>query len=194
MTTQMKDTVLFSAEEFTLAEEKGKGLFEPRKHGLSPVMMSTACHRGYVCTYDVAENSLRLYRLLIRLHSPGAAEPSKECTAPVLFGKTPSYSERFNCCEYRGLNAPISFTGTLRLAAHFIRGVDMPFIGHPPIWMFRDVRELQFEKGALVQATDRSMEMAQRRKNQGRLPSEGRGARDGSGLIRWVARLLNRQD
>ena len=69
MTTQMKDTVLFSAEAFDLAEEKGKGLFEPHKHGLSPVLMSTACRRGYLCTYDVVENSLRLHRLLIKLYS-----------------------------------------------------------------------------------------------------------------------------
>ena len=67
MTAQIHDSVNYRNELFMIAAVSGTGLFDPADEGLKPIPFSTACWRGYHCTYEVVEGELQMTRLNIGL-------------------------------------------------------------------------------------------------------------------------------
>ncbi|MCP3167331.1 hypothetical protein [Myxococcus qinghaiensis] len=191
MTAQISDTLIFREQEFVLAAASGEGLFEPPQHGLAPEMISTACYRGYWCTYEVIAESLRLQQLHIGLPPP-AAIAARHGKGPSLFEQLPVYSEQFHCIAYRNLSAPVPFTGGLLLAADFVRELYV-HMGFHPVWKFRRVYELLFEGGTLVQTRDCSSEMARLREKIGTTSLSPRTPHDREEVKRWIAECFNRQ-
>ncbi|WP_426754730.1 hypothetical protein [Myxococcus sp. Y35] len=191
MTAQISDTLIFQGQEFVLAAERGEGLFEPERHGLSPAMISTDCHRGYWCTYEVIAESLRLQQLYIGL-SAQEASAAQNGKGPSLFEQQPVYSEQFHCFAYSTLSAHAPFTGGLLLAADFIRELYV-HMGFHPAWKFRTVHELLFEGGTLVQTRDCSSEIARLREKLGNAALGPRDSRDRKEVERWIAECFTRQ-
>ena len=67
MTFQVHYRFRYQAREFAIAAFPGNGLFVPGAFGLTPVWMSTACYRGYQCTYEVADAMLLIRELQIQI-------------------------------------------------------------------------------------------------------------------------------
>ena len=67
MTFQVHYRFRYQAREFAIAAFPGNGLFVPGAFGLTPVWMSTACYRGYQCTYEVADAMLMIRELQIQI-------------------------------------------------------------------------------------------------------------------------------
>ncbi|WP_342380073.1 hypothetical protein NVS55_10940 [Myxococcus stipitatus] len=185
MTAQISDGLIFQERPFAIAFADGEGLFNPKQHGLSPQMISTACHRGYSCTYEVIAESLCLQRLHIGL-------PQQQVEGPTLFEQRPIYSEKARSFVYRGLAAPIPFTGGLLIAADFIPELYIHG-GFQQVWKYREVHELLFESGRLVQARDCSSEMAHVRENMENPLIGPLGFGDRRRLRQQVAGFLTRQ-
>jgi hypothetical protein len=61
-----------------------KTLFDPKDHRITPVGRCSACWRGYICTYTIADDELLLTELAVWLDG----------TPPVLFGVTPRRIQR----------------------------------------------------------------------------------------------------
>ncbi|WNG46798.1 hypothetical protein F0U60_23755 [Archangium minus] len=158
MTAQISDSVQYTNRTFSLRGVKGSGLFEPRQHGLNPQMVSTACYRGYICTYDVSNGGLFLEELLLGL------EPREELAArhgkgKPLFGRVPRYmGQPHGSVVYEQLHWPTLFSGGLLVATDFIQELSV-HTGIHPAWRFKEVHELLFEEGRLVEAFDCSVAM-----------------------------------
>lgn len=156
MTNQATNQIKYAGQEWDLVGRSGEPLFRPEDHGLFCQGMSTACYRGWVTHYAVSpiDNVLRLSKLLIelddRMHPEGP---------PHLFGQSlASVGEigwETDC--YENLNASISFTGGLLIGRDYQYGGWL-FIAMVPGEEYKEVHELIFRNGTLVQAYDRSLE------------------------------------
>jgi hypothetical protein len=191
MTAQINDTVFYLRREYAIAGINGSGLFDPEEHGISPVMISTACWRGYYCAYQVAEGMLRLKQLHIGLDKEAVAV-AKRGEGPILFGVLPRHDDRKWCFVYDGLRQFVPFTGGLLLAAGLIRGLRVP-AGFHPAWMYEGVRELIFEQGRVVQEADRSKEMAQIREEIVHLPLRPTDPDKRDEIMKWVENCFSRE-
>jgi hypothetical protein len=190
MTAQVNDSILYRLEKYAIAGINGAGLFQPEDHGITPVAISTGCWRGYYCTYEVVDASLRLKQLHIGLNEQDQAA-AERCEGPLLFGAGPSYSESERCFVYDGLQELIAFTGGLLLGAEFIWDFYV-HMGFHPAWKYRTVHELIFEQGRLIGEADRSKDMAQLREGMANRSRESTDPNDRITLGEWIARCFSR--
>lgn len=168
MHVQFSDTVRFLGREFAVAGCDGLGLFEPCQHGLRPVTTSGRLCRGYRCAYVVAAEGLVLDGLAIGLRGRDA-EDARRGRGPALFGRVPLPVEEAidpedDECDgpfyrYEGLHAPVPFTGRWLIGWGAVPGP----AELPDICRFRNVLDLVFENGRLVQAVDHSDRVARAR-------------------------------
>ena len=152
MTAQAHDTVVYRDEEYALVGINGEGLFEPDQHGLRPVALTTACWRGYRCTYEIRGQWLRLETLIVA----SAQE------APRVFSVLPT-DPTAKFLVYEDIGQIMPFTGGLLLGTGFIEDLYV-HMGFHPGWKYRKVHELIIENGRVVQEADRSGEMSELRR------------------------------
>src|SRR5688572_6490969 len=67
MTAQIHDHVEYAGVPYSLSAVHGEPLFDPAAHGLRPVMMHTACYRGFYVMYAVTNGELVLRELAIKI-------------------------------------------------------------------------------------------------------------------------------
>jgi hypothetical protein len=176
VTAQVPDLVRYAGDEWVLAGVRGEGLFDPARHGLHPVPISTGCGRGFVCTYALEKERLLLARLEISVREP----------PPVLLGCVPAV-RRGGPTTYAELREPVRFTGGLLLAREFIEDLYV-HMGFQPAWKYREVREALCNEGHVVEVADRSIGAASLRETL------GRGAREAWGNVgSWMARGFSRE-
>lgn len=190
MTAQLSDTFQYRRHDFTLAGIKGSGLFEPTAHGLSPRSMSTACYHGFLCTYGISDGAqLVLKELRIGLAPEEEAEVKAGRGKP-LFGKVPRYvSETHERVVYERLRGPVAFSGGLLIAHGFVRELYV-HMGYHPAWKFKEVHELVFEEGRLVEAHDCSDAMARIRERLRKQPlAPGSTASKGE-IEQWISKTF----
>jgi hypothetical protein len=153
MTGQIPDTINLGGTTYSITAVDGEGLFKPDEHGLQPRVLSTACWRGFVCSYAVQDDRLLLDTLEIGL------EPDHPRVS--LHGKTPRMAGRRQhhpgAAIYRRLAMPISFTGRLLLADELDLYTHM---GFQPAWHYEKVVELVVADGRVVRQADRSAQAA----------------------------------
>ena len=176
MTAQISDRVIYNDTTFCVAGVNGQGLFNPADHGMTPVFFSSACWRGFHCTYAVADSTLRLREVYLGL-SDKDRESAKHGKGPLLFGKVPAqytvHGEGHNLrtrettsewmsTDYRcdNLNQLIEFTGGILIGHDFICEMYV-HMGFHTAYKYRDVHELVFESGRLTNANDCTAKMAE---------------------------------
>jgi hypothetical protein len=207
MTAQISDEVVYRGKQHCIAGVNGKGLFDPAQHGIRPVWISTACYRGYYCTYEVANGSLLLTVLNIGLgeEDRGLAERGE---GPKLFGHVPhrytihghrrdshtgeaqTTSRESSDFRYDGLREVIPYTGGLLLADDFIPEMYV-HMGFHPAYKFREVHELVFEAGRVVKEADRSAEMAEFREMIAGRPLRPGDPGDYEAILRWIRQCFS---
>jgi len=173
MTAQRTDTVELDGRPLALVGIDGNGPFEPTRHGLAPVMASTANNRGCICRYTVTGSppgrrkagprALHLLRLEVRLRIGWQHEVP---LVPVVLGRRPASIEHAVPIDW---SRPVDlvytdlglmpFTGALLLGDGFVSDLAVN-MGFPAAWKFRRVVELLLEAGEVVELLDRSAEMA----------------------------------
>lgn len=183
MTAQISDSVVYRGRTFTLAGINGTGLFEPSQHGFRPLSLSTDCRRGFYCTYEVVDASLRLKDAYIVL----GQQPRG------LFGIPSEYDPSESLHSFRELHAPVPFTGTLLLAGGLLRDLTVN-MGFHPAWKFSEVHELLVENGQVLCAEDRSAHMAEARALLSVLPLRPKDPRDNQEVAEWVSRCFRLDD
>jgi hypothetical protein len=165
MTGQIHDMVLHNRSIYSLCGIRGNGLFDPADHGLQPSEMSAACQRGYHCLYSVEDGVLLLQHVKVghdlgRKREPGTTRPTK------IFGVLPAEGDHLGTA-YNALNHPIPFTGSLLLGRDFIAEL-YQHVGFQSPHNCREVIELTFDDGTVVDTVDRSDEMREIRRQQAR--------------------------
>lgn len=158
VTAQLSDLVEFLGATYALAGVLGDPLFEPMDVGLKPVMISTACWRGYVCTYSVREDRLILSELLVGGQSELKGKQLTSDTA--LFGVAPELFEPWRAFKFQNLEVFVPFSGGLLVGGDVIRS-HYVHMGFHPAWKFEHVLELLFKDGVVTEWHDRSSKVAQ---------------------------------
>jgi hypothetical protein len=152
MTAQASEIVRLEGQDFSLAGVDGRGLFDPRDHGIVTHAVSSACWRGFVNTYEVSEDRLWLVHLTIGFHGR---------EAPVVFGVKPEHEKGdLPHYGYAGLKRPVDFTGGFLLGRDFVREMYV-HMGFHPGYAYRIVKEILFDEGRVLEQIDRSDEMAE---------------------------------
>lgn len=158
MTTQFPDILEYNDKEYAIIDIKGFKIFIPTDYGLKPVRKCSACRRGYVCYYKIQENILLFEMLKIHLDNE----------APSLFGIEAIKEKDFINFDavYSDLYRRIEFTGVILIATEFINKLYALSMGFYSAWKFKEVLELNFDKGNLIDAIDCSSRFAQIRHNK----------------------------
>lgn len=177
MTAQISDTIQYQGKDYELAGINGDGLFDPFEIGIKPVMLSTACYRGFYCRYKVQDAKLFLKDVTIQIEPPPRRRSTPENISvfpyfpptedspsnnpepydpPKIYGCVPSSVSRYGEAKYLAIDHRIEFTGGLILANDFINEL-YDHMGFQQHWKYRDVHELIFVGGQLVTATDKSV-------------------------------------
>lgn len=151
MTAQISDTFLFGGEQYSLIGIKGGDLASPRQFGMEAVMIHTACYRGFYVTYELTEEALYLRELTLA---------EKNGNYVPIGGIEPVKTEYQ--ATYHGLSEVIPFTGKMRLAKDFIRELYI-HMGYQKATAFQTVLDITLKDGRVVEITDRSQEIEQKR-------------------------------
>ena len=159
MTTQVLDTVRYCGDVHELVASEGTGLFTPAEHGLSVVMASTACWRGYRCSYAVAGAQLQLETLEAKA-GRYEGEDFRSVELPAINGRAGAVAagQPFNAV-YERLGLPVRFTGELLLGARPVAAV-VARLGLAPAWIYERAWLLRFSDGAMADEADLSEAMA----------------------------------
>ena len=206
MTAQISDTFRYRKKPRWLAGVNGTGLFEPAQQGVKAVGWSTACWRGFHCSYEVADGSLLLTQVNLGLGEEDTALATRG-EGPKLFGKVPRrYTKHGHSTNLRtgevktswessdfvvdGLREVVPFTGGLLLGDEFIREMYV-HMGFHPAYKFRVVHELVFAAGRLTEEHDRSAQMAKFRDMLSARSLEPGGQASRAEIEAWVKRCFS---
>lgn len=146
MTAQEPDRVIYQGQDYSLIGFQGDGLVDPHQFGLKPVAFTTACWRGFVCTYRIDE------RLLLQQMEVHIEEEEAPAINGVISRTVPPD------LSYENLDMPVEFTGRLRLASDLI-GAHYVHMGFQKASAYRTVLDMTFESGRLTEMEDRSAEL-----------------------------------
>jgi hypothetical protein len=151
MTAQIPDRFIYRGEEYSMVGKDGGGLLTPMDFGMRPVMIHTACYRGFYCTYLVTEDGLYLSEMTVR--TADDVYPEVEGYQPIVQDYTG---------VYRDMRVLTNFSGKLRLAKDFIEELYI-HMGFQKPSAFRTVLDFQFSEGKLQTITDLSAYYAEMR-------------------------------
>src|SRR5262249_3542385 len=143
------------------------------------------CWRGFVCTYLVEGQRLLLDQLAINLDEP----------APILFGVRPKPDTgelRLFDAVYDRLRHPVPSSGGLLLARDLLKELYV-HIGFNPAWKDREVHELVFRDGALVQETGRCAQIAELRQEIADRPLEPGYEAKRPEILRWIEKCFSQE-
>ena len=190
MSAQAMDLVRWQDRTWSLVGIDGEGLFEPTAMGIQPQMLHTAAWRGYICTYAVEDDELRLQRLEVGF-DPQTQERALAGEPPLIGDARPTQQGTGYVWLYDDADLPVPFTGGLRLGHGFIRELYV-HMGYAPAWKYEEVFELRFEAGRLVGAEDESdaMRLAREQAAEGDLaPSRTSGVER---ITDWIRSTFDR--
>ncbi len=167
MTAAICDRLFYKNTQFLLIKVEGEQLFHPANYQIKTSPSSTADYRGFNCDYKVENNWLRLTTVYLSLDDE--EEKLLDSNQGIkLLGKVPRrYMEQddkgreyvswdFKCDN---LDELIDFTGGILIGSeyfnHFFGG-----IGFPPPHIFKNLCELVFDSGQLIEEIDYSQKMS----------------------------------
>lgn len=172
MTAQVPDTLHHASIEYCFVDATAGPPFDPRRHGFSPVSLSTACWRGYICSYAIEDDRLLLRSLQISHGKPSAGLADELWELPVFCGVQAStdtvvhgddqapvagrlHDARYGDCQgrYEGLGLELGYDGTLLIATDILD--DGPrFMGTVMPWEFGRVLAVALHGGRVQSIVD----------------------------------------
>ena len=152
-TGQIADTFLFKGEKYSLIGKTHGALTHPKQFGMTPVMISTGCYRGYYATYNLTDTNLFLRDLTLR--------EKYEEYLPINDVEPDTESKKYQA-SYHNLKVEVKFTGKIRLAKDLIRGLRI-HMGYQKPTAFKTVLDITLKDGKIVDIKNRSKEMEDKR-------------------------------
>ncbi|MHA2142871.1 MAG: hypothetical protein ACXADC_12695 [Candidatus Thorarchaeota archaeon] len=174
MTAQIPDEFRYMGALFSLAGIKGSALYTPQDFGITPLMASTACYRGYVMRYDCVNGQLVLESMSVRT----------EDALPVNNIEPHEEGGYFFSHRYEGLGLKTKFTGAILLAKDFIDGMYV-HMGFQRPMAYRTVLELQIQDGDILATNDLSAKMEELR-NRDPTKDAQPDSRENADVMSWI--------
>lgn len=151
MTGQIPDTFIYNEDKFELVYLSGGDLITPKKYGMNPQMLHTACYRGFYSTYEIKNNQLLLQEMVV-------GEITGEY--PEINGVQPKQQNYAVC--YENLNLLTDFTGVIRIAKELIDTLYI-HMGYQKGTAYKTLLEFQFQHGNLIDVKDLSEQNKRKR-------------------------------
>lgn len=151
MTAQIQDTFLFKGDRYFLIGIQGGNLISPEQFGMEPVILNTACYRGFYATYELNEKGLFLKELTLR---------EKNGKYLPIQGVKPVKGDYQ--ASYYGLNVAVTYTGKIRLAKDLIKEF-YTHLGFQKAIAYKTVLDVSLKNGRIVEFKDRSKDVEQKR-------------------------------
>jgi len=152
MTAQRHELLGYQDKEYSILAIENKFSFSPQDYGFNPVMLHTACYRGYYCLYIVQEDDLLLDKLSI----------NQEEELPIWRGVKPGREENEGW-SYAGLELPVEYTGGIIAGDGFIRKF-YQHMGFQYPHCYEEVLEFKFNGGKLEEVKDKSQKAEEARR------------------------------
>lgn len=146
MTAQITDTFRYRNRNYNLIGLHGGELFDPSSVGILPVMMHTACHRGFICTYAFTDEGISLTELITRSHDD---------EYPEIAGVQPTFEAGGGAAEYTDLRLRVDFSGGILLARDLIRSYYVP-LGCQKPHAYKVIKEFLVSNGKVTDVIDHS--------------------------------------
>lgn len=177
MTNQIPDELWHENESYVILQGPAKLGFDPIDYAMWPIGLSTANHRGYWCDYAVADGGMLTLEKL-SINSRAGYYPPINGVKPSAPRLVKAKMERWNGKGFETVvedvlsNRGYHFYDNLRLALRYSGRIMLGrtreawlCTGYlfPPVWAFREVFELAFEDGLLVDAADISWQFTEER-------------------------------
>lgn len=158
MTAQIPDYYIYKNDEYKIVALSKSMNFNPQNYGIIPEeWISTACYRGYWCTYCIEDKILYLKNLSVIC---------KDDIYPSFRGVHASKLEEVGFSDYyvyKNVNMPMQYTGRIVLGKDFLREYYI-HMGYQRAWSYETLLEMVFENGVLLDVIDHSNEMKEIRK------------------------------
>lgn len=140
MTAQISDEIIYQGHSFSLIGIEKEWPFDPKKHGFKPIMISTACWRGYYSKYAIVNADLLLSEFTTGL------EDDPPIWREIRAKKVDRVGEAW---IYKNVNLDLNYSGGIIIARNFIREFYV-HMGFQRPHCYEIVYGLMFEKGKLV--------------------------------------------
>lgn len=151
MTQQFKDPFIWKSNEWAFVRAyNSKSLFDPKKFGLSPNSLCTACRKGYVVQFKVNNNILYLDNL--KIFCKDNFYPRINNVAPKLY--TVGLEKYKGMQEYKNINLELKYNGTIIIAREMKEEFYTRYFIDPN--SYEITFELYFEDGKLVESRETS--------------------------------------
>ncbi|TFG32892.1 hypothetical protein EU527_09165 [Candidatus Thorarchaeota archaeon] len=173
MTGQIADEFRYNGEIYDLVGIDGEGLFTPADFGICARAGSTACWRGFQMIYDCVEGKLILEQMNVNTTNP----------VPIN-GVEPIHGEFGFSHIYENLKLKTNFSGKIRLGKDFISSMYV-HMGFQSEESYETVIELEIKKGDILQKTDLSSLMEQRRERGQEKPTKPPTMNDND-VLDWI--------
>lgn len=153
MAAQVPDQFRYLGQTYEIVAVERNDVFQPEIHGFQPIMLNTACWRGYYSRYAILRDRLVLATLSIGL--------DPKSPPPVWLGVVPRKERHFRAdwaWEYPDVNLPLSYTGGVLIGRTLIREFQIDEGAIRP-YGYRHIIELTFRDGRPIHVTDHSETM-----------------------------------
>ncbi len=174
MTAQIPDEFRYMSELYSLVGLKGSALYSPQDFGITPLMASTACYRGYVMRYDCVDGQLILDNMSVRTEEAPQVNNIEALDEDGFF-----FSHR-----YENLGLKTKFTGSMLLAKDFIESMNV-HMGFQRPMAYRTVLELQIQDGDIIATNDLSTKMEELRNRDPSKDAQPE-SRDHDDVMSWI--------
>lgn len=180
MTGQIPDTLIYKQNSYSIVGVKGEGLPHPLDFDLQPISPHTANWRGFIMTYIIVDEHLKLHEMNVTVEDTKKKPPIINDVKPKL------KKEGSVTLSYEKLKLKTQFSGKILIAKDFIDSMYVHMGFQSPI-SFETVIELTINEGKLLSASDLSNAMKKYRK---RKVSDGKLELSGD-IQTWIARTFS---
>jgi len=165
LTGQEPDRVYYMDEKCDLVGFKGKGISFPIDFGIETHSRSTNCHRGYIITYQIIEDRLKLDGFWFNSNDNefpliNEVKPKKISEEAAKQGE---YIQTLFEYEYKNIDMIMNFSGNLLLAKDFIKS-QYVHMGFQSSSAYKTVLKIDFKDGIIENVEDKSKEAKKARK------------------------------
>lgn len=164
MTAQVSETLTYDGNRYCLIDTNGGLMFDPRRYGLEPIPISTACYRGFVGEYAIRDGELMVDRLEI---SCGDPDPKIRWPAtkplPVFHGRSPKdHYEEYSVCDglYEDLALAVRYTGRFLISRNRNGSHCARFAGYARAWDYDTSLLVTVADGSVTTVCDVSDKIA----------------------------------
>lgn len=168
MTAQISDRFKYEGKDYSLVAITNPLKVHPSDFGIKPALMSTACWRGFYCTYSVKDNRLHLETMTVRTEDGKYPKINGVTAVPV--SRELQFYEKMERpytgpYQYENLSMLIDFSGKILLGSDFLHEYYI-HMGFQRAWAYKILIELELENGTVKKMVDYSEHAQKVRQNK----------------------------